>query len=367
MSHKLTEEPLLLVEGLTVEYPAGGGRRAQAVSGVTVQVARGETLALVGESGCGKSTLARAVMQLPAPGSGRVVLAGEELTALTARALRPLRSRFQMIFQDPVSSLNPARSVGKSIEAPLVALGGYGRQERERRAREMMLAVGLDPQRHYDRRPHQLSGGQCQRVAIARALITGPQLLVCDEPVSALDVSVQAQILNLLREVKREYRLSMLFIAHDLAVVKNIADRVAVMYLGRLCEVAPSEELYRRPAHPYTGSLLAAVPRPDPGHPLLESALVPGEFPSAIDPPSGCRFRTRCPRSQAVCAELRPELREIAPGHQVACHLPVLPGIGAAPVHPAQTAPDLPQRGGECGPEPAESPLPNPPPPGEGT
>jgi len=325
---RVTGEPLLLVEELTVEYLAAKGRKVQAVSGVTFELAPDETLALVGESGCGKSTLARAIMQLPKPGSGRVILEGAELTALTPRALRSLRSRFQMIFQDPVSSLNPARSVGRSIEAPLLALGRFRLEEQERLARAMMVAVGLDPERYYDRRPHHLSGGQCQRVAIARALIAGPQLLVCDEPVSSLDVSVQAQILNLLREVKREYRLSMLFIAHDLAVVKNIADRVAVMYLGRLCEVAPCEPLYAQPAHPYTRSLLDAVPRPDPRHPILVSAAIPGELPSAIDPPSGCRFRTRCPRAEAVCAELRPELREIASGHQVACHFPALSGPG---------------------------------------
>jgi peptide/nickel transport system ATP-binding protein len=319
------ETPLLQVEELIVEYPAGGGRKVHAVSGVSFVLARGETLGLVGESGCGKSSLARAVMQLPAPTSGRVRLAGIELTALVGGQLRALRSRFQMIFQDPVSSLNPSRSVGESIEAPLRALGRMDAKERRRRAEETMAAVGLDPALHYGRRPHQLSGGQCQRVSIARALMTGPQLLVCDEPVSALDVSVQAQILNLLREVRNEFGLSMLFIAHDLSVVRNICDRVAVMYLGLICEVASSDDLYLQPAHPYTAALLAAVPRPDPLRTLPEIGLLPGELPSPIDPPSGCRFRTRCPRAQNRCSEHRPELREIAPGHMVACHYPLRP------------------------------------------
>jgi peptide/nickel transport system ATP-binding protein len=261
-------------------------------------------------------------MQLPGPTAGRVILDGRDLTTLTPRCLRPLRGQFQMIFQDPVSSLNPSRSVGESIAAPLLAKGGMAAFERTRRTREMMTAVGLDPEQHYGRRPQQLSGGQCQRAGIARTLMTGPQLLVCDEPVSSLDVSVQAQILNLLRDIKKSYGLSMLFIAHDLAVVKNISDRVAVMYLGRMCEIAPCENLYAAPAHPYTRALLDAVPRPDPGYPIPEIGMLPGELPSSLNPPSGCRFRTRCPRAQARCAEVLPELREIAKGHFVACHYP---------------------------------------------
>lgn len=316
-------QPLLRVEELTVEFPAGRGRKVHAVSGVSFALARGETLGLVGESGCGKSTLARAIMQLPGPTSGRVILDGEDLATLDRHELRRLRSRFQMIFQDPVASLNPIRKVGKSIEASLTALGGMDAVERKRRAEEMMAAVGLDPERHYGRRPFQLSGGQCQRVSIARALMTEPRLLVCDEPVSSLDVSVQAQIINLLREVKGRYGLSMLFIAHDLAVVKNISDRVAVMYLGRLCEMAPCADIYTAPAHHYTRALLNAVPRPDPRQPVPATGMLAGELPSAIDPPSGCRFRTRCPRAEARCAEMRPELREIAPGHLVACHFPL--------------------------------------------
>jgi peptide/nickel transport system ATP-binding protein len=321
-----SKDPLLRVENLVVEFPACRGRMVQAVSGVSFDLGRGETLGLVGESGCGKSSLARAVMQLSGPTSGRVILDGCDLAALTPHALRPLRHLFQMIFQDPISSLNPCRSVGESIAAPLLSMGGMDKAERTLRTREMMTAVGLDPEQHYGRRPHQLSGGQCQRVGIARALMTGPQLLVCDEPVSSLDVSVQAQMLNLLRDIRDSYGLAMLFISHDLAVVKNICDRVAVMYLGRLCEIAPCENLYANPAHPYTRSLLAAVPRPDPRYPLPDIGLLPGELPSPLNPPGGCRFRTRCPRADDICAAVQPEMREIESNHNVACHHPYLYG-----------------------------------------
>lgn len=314
------QEPFLRVEDLVVKFPAARRQKVHAVSGVSFDLAKGETLGLVGESGCGKSTLARAIMQLPGPASGRVILDGEELTAIDAVRLRILRSRFQMIFQDPVSSLNPSRTAGASIEAPLLAVGHYGREERSHRAKGMMAAVGLDPDRYYDRRPHQLSGGQCQRVSIARALMTSPSFLICDEPVSSLDVSVQAQIISLLRKVKAEYGLSILFISHDLAVVKNVSDRVAVMYMGRFCELAPCEDLYRAPAHPYTKALLEAVPCPDPRHPLPETGMLSGELPSAINLPSGCCFHTRCPHATAHCTAVQPELRQIAPGHLVACH-----------------------------------------------
>jgi peptide/nickel transport system ATP-binding protein len=317
------DRPLLQVQDLVVEFPAANRRIVHAVSGVSFAIARGETLGLVGESGCGKSSLARAIMLLPKPTAGRIMLNGEELTALDRQSLRRLRSSFQMIFQDPVASLNPIRPVGKSVAEPLRALAEMAETERLQRAGEMLAAVGLDPEQYSGRRPFQLSGGQCQRVSIARALMTGPQLLVCDEPVSSLDVSVQAQIINLLQEVKKRRRLSLLFISHDLAVVKNISDRVAVMYLGRLCELAPCESLYDAPAHPYTAALLAAVPRPDPLQSLPEMGLLPGELPSAISPPSGCRFRTRCPRAQHFCAEVQPELSEIRKGHLVACHFPL--------------------------------------------
>jgi len=313
---------LLRVEDLVVEFPAGNGQRVHAVSGVNLELAMGEALGLVGESGCGKSSLARAVMQLPRPTSGRVTFEGLDLAALGGGSLRRLRHRFQMIFQNPASSLNPLRSVGKSIEAPLA---GRERSERERLAREMMTAVGLDPQQYYGRRPFQLSGGQCQRASIARALMTEPQLLVCDEPVSSLDVSIQAQIINLLREVQRTRGLAMLFISHDLAVVRHLCDRVAVMYLGRLCEVAPVDVLFAAPRHPYTRALLEAIPRLDPGLPIATSGMLPGEPPSALHPPGGCRFRTRCPRAQGECSTTQPSMREVAPGHRIACHFP-LPG-----------------------------------------
>ena len=317
------QKALLRIEELVVEFPAAQRRKVHAVSGVSFEIRQGETLGLVGESGCGKSSLARAIMQIPPPISGKVLLDGVDLTTLHGKGLKELRRHFQMIFQDPVSSLNPSHPVGESIASPLTAMGGMDKAERTRRTWKMMTAVGLDPERHYGRRPQQLSGGQCQRVGIARALITGPHLLVCDEPVSSLDVSVQAQILNLLRDIKKSYALSMLFIAHDLAVVKNICDRVAVMYLGRICEVAPCENLYTTPAHPYTRALLNAVPRPDPGYPIPEIGIIPGELPSSLNPPSGCRFRTRCPRVAAICSKIRPELREIAPDHEVACHFPL--------------------------------------------
>jgi peptide/nickel transport system ATP-binding protein len=316
------ETPLLTVEDLVVEFPVGGGRRVHAVSGVSFAIAPGETLGLVGESGCGKSSLARAIMQVPPPTSGRVLLEGVDLARLGDRVLRELRGSFQMVFQDPLAALNPVRSVGESVELPL--RGGMRRgADRQTLVCEALAAVGIDPEQYAGRKPAELSGGQCQRVCIARALITRPKLLLCDEPVASLDVSIQAQIVNLLHDLKKSRGLALLFISHDLAVVKNIADRVAVMYLGRLCESAPCEALYAAPRHPYTRLLLDAVPRPDPAYVPPAGTIPSGELPSAMQPPSGCRFRTRCPRSQRLCAELQPELRELGPGHQVACHFPL--------------------------------------------
>jgi len=312
--------PLLRVTDLVVEFPTSEKRVVQAVSGVSFDLGKGETLGLVGESGCGKSSLARAIMQLPRPTGGSICLEGEDLTRIDPIRLRALRSRFQMIFQDPVAALNPVRPVGESIAAPLRYIEGVNRTERNGLAREMLAAVGLDPDSHFHRLPRQLSGGQCQRICIARALITNPDLLVCDEPVTSLDVSIQAQILNLLRDIRHRKGLALLFIAHDLAVVKNMCDRVAVMYLGRLCELAPCEVLFDAPAHPYTAALIAAAPRPDPDSILPQTGLLPGELPSPIAPPSGCRFRTRCPRKGKRCEIEVPELREVAPGHLIACH-----------------------------------------------
>jgi peptide/nickel transport system ATP-binding protein len=322
---------LLRVENLVVEFPAAGGRRVHAVSDVSFDVLEGETLGLVGESGCGKSTTGRAVMQLPAPTSGRVRFEDQELTTLSGDQLRRTRTRLQMIFQDPISSLNPRRRVCDIVAEPLAIWGLGTPEERRKRVAEVLDAVGLDADSVGDRRPHEFSGGQCQRISIARALMLEPKLVICDEPVSALDVSVQAQILNLLEDMKARYGLTLIFIAHDLAVVRNISDRVAVMYLGKLCEVAPADELYRAPAHPYTATLLASVPVPDPGvRPDPAADEINAELPSPLAPPSGCRFRTRCPRAQAVCAEREPEMREVAAGHYAACHFmldrPVLAG-----------------------------------------
>jgi peptide/nickel transport system ATP-binding protein len=313
-------EPLLKVENLVVEYSVGG-RTVHAVSDVSLEVARGETLGLVGESGCGKSTLGRAVLQLRRPVSGQVIFDGHDLVAMSGDAMRQMRRRVQLIFQDPIASLNPRRRIGDIVAEPLVIAGVKDRAERERRVREVLSAVGLDPDLVMGRLPHEFSGGQCQRVSIARALVLNPEFIICDEPVSALDVSIRAQILNLLEEMKARYGLTLLFIAHDLAVVKVVSDRVAVMYLGRLCEVGPSEQLFARPAHPYTALLIEAIPHPDPDVRPSESVPI-GEPPSPISPPSGCRFRTRCPKADQRCADEVPELRVIAPDQLVACHHP---------------------------------------------
>jgi peptide/nickel transport system ATP-binding protein len=326
---------LLRAEDLRVEFPAGGGATVQAVSGISLDVLEGETLGLVGESGCGKSTTGRALIQLPRPNQGTVMLDGVELTALRGRALRALRPRMQMIFQDPISSLNPRRKVGDIVAEGLDIWKIGDRATRDAKVDEMLATVGLDPEITRHRRPHEFSGGQCQRISIARAVITDPKLIICDEPVSALDVSVQAQILNLLDDMKRRYRLTLLFIAHDLAVVKNVSDRVAVMYLGKLCEVGPPAVLYDRPAHPYTAALLSAIPVPDPDRTPDDTKVIGGEIPSPTNPPSGCRFRTRCPKAQARCAEEEPvvgpvpvRFGEEAAGTEqfVACHFPLAPG-----------------------------------------
>lgn len=313
--------PILTVKDLVVEFPIDGSQVVHAVSGISFTLHEGETLGLVGESGCGKSTTARAVMQLPPPTSGSIRLAGNELTAARGSELRRLRRQFQMIFQDPIASLNPRRTVKDIVEAPLIVAGELSPPQRLERVRQMLQSVGLDPDTAMERRPHEFSGGQCQRISIARALVLEPKLLICDEPVSALDVSIQAQILNLLEDMKQAMGLTMLFISHDLAVVKNVADRVAVMYLGQIAEIADSRALYAGPKHPYTRALLSAIPEPDPTKAVEKLPLVPGELPSPISPPSGCRFRTRCPLATERCAAEVPPLRQIAPGQQVACHI----------------------------------------------
>ena len=314
-------EIVLTADRLVVEF-RNGRQTVQAVSGVSFSVRNGETLGLVGESGCGKSTTGRALVQVQPPTSGTVTYKGQDLTALSSRDLRRVRTKIQMIFQDPISSLNPRRRVKDIVAEPLNIWGRGTKQERAAKVREMLEAVGIDPDTAGDRRPQEFSGGQCQRISIARALMAEPDLLICDEPVSALDVSVQAQILNLLADLKERFGLTMVFIAHDLAVVKNVSDRVAVMYLGKLVEVAGSDELYRSAAHPYTEALLASIPEPDPDQAGNQKALT-GELPSPLHPPSGCRFRTRCPYAQPLCAEQEPPLRDIRPGHQVACHFPL--------------------------------------------
>ena len=320
-------EALLRAEDLTVEFPVGRrGLKVHAVSGISLDVLEGETLGLVGESGCGKSTTGRAIMQLPPPTSGRVLFEGRDLTELSGEDLRKVRPALQLIFQDPISSLNPRRKVGDIIAEPLRIWGRGSEEERTKLVDEVLEAVGLDPEASRDRRPHQFSGGQCQRICIARALVLDPKVIICDEPVSALDVSVQAQILNLLEEMKARYGLTLIFIAHDLAVVKNVSDRIVVMYLGKLCEVAPPDGLYARPAHPYTAALLSAIPVPDPKATTRIPTALAGELPSPMSPPSGCRFRTRCPRAEARCAEEEPVLRPVLGNrdHYVACHFPLI-------------------------------------------
>ena len=304
------DDVLLRVEDLVVEFPAGRNRTVHAVSGISFDVRPGETLGLVGESGCGKSTTGRAIMQLPHPTSGSVVFDGVEMTKLSSEDLRRTRTRMQMIFQDPISSLNPRRKVKDIVSEGLSIWGSTIGSFSKTRVNEVLDAVGLDPDIVADRRPHQFSGGQCQRICIARALVLDPKVIICDEPVSALDVSVQAQILNLLEDMKARYGLTLIFIAHDLAVVKNVSDRVIVMYLGKVCEVAEPDTLYSNPAHPYTQILLASIPEPDPLRPITDDRIS-GELPSPMAPPSGCRFRTRCPRVQDVCAQVEPEIRQV--------------------------------------------------------
>ncbi|MEU3223081.1 ABC transporter ATP-binding protein [Streptomyces sp. NPDC006976] len=318
--------PALSAEDLVVEYPAGRGQKVHAVSGVGLEVAAGETLGILGESGCGKSTVGRSLIQLPPPDSGTVRLGDVALTGLAPRELRRARARMQIIMQDPASALNPRRRVKDLVwEGPSIWGSGEDTRDKDERIDTALRDVGLDPATVRERRPHELSGGQCQRVCVARALLLDPEVLICDEPVSSLDVSVQAQILNLLETTVRRRGLSMVFIAHDVAVVKNISDRVMVMYLGKVCEVLPSDGMHHEAVHPYTRLLLASLPEvqrgPQPaGAPEPGPAGTAAELPSPLNPPSGCRFRTRCPLATARCAEREPALREIRPGHRIACH-----------------------------------------------
>jgi peptide/nickel transport system ATP-binding protein len=320
----LRPDALLSVRDLVVEFPAGRGVSVKAVSGISLDVRAGETLGIVGESGCGKSTTGRAIMQLPKPTSGVVEFQGTDLTQLKGEKLRAVRTKLQFIFQDPISSLNPRRKVRDIVGEPLKIWGRGNDKEREAQVTEVLEAVGLDPGVAGDKRPHQFSGGQCQRISIARSLVLDPELIICDEPVSALDVSVQAQIINLLEDMKSRYGLTLIFIAHDLAVVKNVSDRVAVMYLGKICEVGSPDELFSGPAHHYTAALLRSIPAPDPAVSPTRAGLLTGDLPSPIAPPSGCRFRTRCPRAEQRCADEEPQMRAVADGHFVACHFPLV-------------------------------------------
>ena len=316
------DDVVLSVRNLVVEYAGRGGQRVYAVSDVSFDAIRGETIGLVGESGCGKSSVAKAIMQLPGPTSGSVEFDGVNVVGLKGSALRRQRRKIQMIFQDPISSLNPLRKVKDIIAEGLRIHDDLSKSEVLAKTQAMIERVGLDPDTAADRRPHEFSGGQCQRISIARAMVLDPEVIVCDEPVSALDVSVQAQIMNLLHEMKERYQLTMVFIAHDLAVVKNLSDRIVVMYLGKICEIGTSEELFSSPAHPYTRALAQSIPEPDPDAPIREAALS-GDLPSPLNPPSGCRFRTRCPLAQEQCASDEPEIREVRPGRFVACHFPL--------------------------------------------
>lgn len=324
----MSEAPPLRVSDLNVRFTDNRGRVVHAVNGVDLEVRAGTTVGVVGESGCGKSTIAKTIAGLVKASSGSVEIFGEDVTqARGGKAGRALRRRCQMVFQDPISSLNPRRRVGDIVaEGPrihgLEACGAGEGVTLEGHVDRMLRAVGIDPESARDRRPGEFSGGQCQRISIARALAAGPELLICDEPVSALDVSVQAQVLNILADLREELGLTMVFIAHDLAVVKNVSDRVVVMHLGTVCEEAGADALFAHPRHPYTVGLMAAIPRPDPDAELIDIPVL-GDVPSPTNPPPGCTYHPRCPLATERCRTEAPALRELAPGHRVACHNPI--------------------------------------------
>jgi len=335
---------LLRVENLVKYFPVTSRRLFQekmyvhAVDGVSLEVRRGETFGIVGETGSGKSTLARCVARLYDITSGRVVFDGHDISRISQRRMRPLRREIQMIFQDPIGSLNPRRRVGSIIGDPFAIHGIAAGSERKRRVQELMERVGLNPE-HYNRFPAEFSGGQRQRIGVARALAFRPKLIICDEPVSALDVSIQAQVINLLADLQAEFGLTYIFIAHDLSVVRHVSNTVGVMYLGQLTEIAPAEELFTRPRHPYTGALLSAVPIPDPeASDEREQIILVGDVPSPITPPSGCRFHPRCPKAVPVCVSEQPPLEPRfgdGPGHTAACHRPMELGENLADFRPS--------------------------------
>jgi oligopeptide/dipeptide ABC transporter ATP-binding protein len=347
--------PLLEVEHLQLYFPIKAGvlidrtvAHVHAVDDISFTLAEGETLGVVGESGCGKTTLARALIRLLEPTDGTIRFRGDDITHAGRRALLPLRSEMQMVFQDPQASLNPRKRVGQIIGAPM-RLHDVARDQINGRVRELLDRVGLNPE-HVNRYPHEFSGGQRQRIGVARALALEPTLILLDEPVSALDVSIQAQVINLLDDLQDELHLSYLFVAHDLSVVRHVSDRIAVMYLGKIVEQSPSEELYVKPIHPYTVALLAAVPIPDPRQNReRERIVVGGEPPNPIDPPSGCRFHTRCPFATDVCRVVEPQLTEYANGHVAACHHPQ--NVTADEIATATRSPLSPSSAGEQGPE----------------
>jgi oligopeptide transport system ATP-binding protein len=320
---------LLSVEKLVKHFPIMKGTIFQkqvgavhAVDNVSFKIYEGETLGLVGESGCGKSTTGRAILQLHRPTSGSVWFEGKDLTKLKGEELRKMRRKMQMIFQDPYASLNPRMTVGEIIGEPLLIHGiTKNKKDAEVEVQKLLRLVGLNPS-YTNRYPHEFSGGQRQRIGVARALSLNPSLIVCDEPISALDVSIQAQVVNLLEDLQGKFNLTYLFIAHDLSMVRHISNRVAVMYLGLIVELASREELYNHPLHPYTQALLSAVPIPDPvAEEKRTRIILQGDVPSPVNPPSGCHFRTRCPLAASICAEVEPEFREVSPGHFVACHM----------------------------------------------